>query len=95
MAQVPLQRPTDRQQLIIELVAQGLTNREIAESLGTRDTAVKNYVREIFLKVGVRSRLELALWYAEQVHQGKSFADESPSVPAETEELERRKKIAA
>ena len=66
MAQVPLQRPTDRQQLIIELVAQGLTNREIAESLGTSDTAVKNYVREIFLKVGVRSRLELALWYEEQ-----------------------------
>lgn len=81
MAQVPLQRPTDRQQLIIELVAQGLTNREIAESLGTSDTAVKNYVREIFLKVGVRSRLELALWYEEQVHQRKSFADESPSVP--------------
>ena len=78
---LPLQGPTDRQQLIIELVAQGLTNREIAESLGTSDTAVKNYVREIFLKVGVRSRLELALWYEEQVHQGKSVADESPSVP--------------
>jgi DNA-binding NarL/FixJ family response regulator len=71
MAQVPLQRPTDRQLLIIELVAQGLTNREIAESIGTSDNVVKNYVREIYLKVGVRNRIELALWYEEQVHQGK------------------------
>jgi DNA-binding NarL/FixJ family response regulator len=50
IAQVPLQRPTDRQLLIKELVAQGLTKREIAESHGISDKVVKNYVREIYLK---------------------------------------------
>jgi DNA-binding NarL/FixJ family response regulator len=64
---------------MIELVAQGLTNREIAESIGTSDNVVKNYVREIYLKVGVRNRIELALWYEEQVHQGKISPTKGPS----------------
>jgi DNA-binding NarL/FixJ family response regulator len=79
MAQVPLQRLTDRQLLIIELVAQGLTNREIAESLGTSDNVVKNYVREIYLRVRVRNRIGLALWYEEQVHEGKVSPMKGPS----------------
>jgi len=70
MAQTPLQRPTERQLLIIEQVAQGLTNREIADELGISHKVVKKYVSQIYLKVGVRNRIGLALWYEEQVHDG-------------------------
>jgi len=70
MAQMPLQRPSTRQLLIIEHVAQGLTNREIAHELGISAKVVKKYVSEIYLRVGVRNRIGLALWYEEQVHEG-------------------------
>ena len=79
MAQVPLQRPTDRQLLIMELVAQGRTNREIAHKLGISDKVVKKYVSEIYLRVGVRNRIGLALWYEEQVHERKVSPMKGPS----------------
>ena len=53
--------PRERQ--VIELVAQGLKNREVADIIGTTELVVKNYLRVIFDKLGVWSRLELALWY--------------------------------
>lgn len=70
MAHVPLQRPSERRLLIIEQVARGLTNREIAHELGISDQMVKKYVSEIYLRIGVRNRIELALWYEKQVHEG-------------------------
>jgi DNA-binding NarL/FixJ family response regulator len=70
MAQVPLQRPSERQVLIIEQVAKGLTNREIAHELGISNQMVKKYVSEIYLRVGVRNRIGLALWHEEEVHKG-------------------------
>jgi DNA-binding NarL/FixJ family response regulator len=42
-------------------------NREIARELGISHKVVKKYVSEIYLKVGVRNRVGLALWYEEQV----------------------------
>lgn len=66
-----LQRPTPRQMRVIEMVAQGLKNREIAESLGITEQVVKNYLYKIYGKIRVENRLELALWYERQVHEGK------------------------
>jgi DNA-binding CsgD family transcriptional regulator len=56
-----LTSPRDHQ--VIELVAQGLKNCEVAEIIGTTEHVVKNYLRAIFDKLGVWNRLELALWY--------------------------------
>jgi DNA-binding NarL/FixJ family response regulator len=53
---------TDRERVVTELVRRGLRNRQIAEHLGTTEEAVKNYLRRIFNKTGMGSRLELALW---------------------------------
>jgi hypothetical protein len=44
------------------LVWQGLTNREIARTIGTTEQVVKNYLRNTFDKLGVGSRLELAIY---------------------------------
>jgi len=52
-----------RERRVIELVASGLKNREVAEAIGTTDHVVKNYLRVIYDKLGLWNRVELALWY--------------------------------
>jgi len=54
---------TRREQAIIELVAQGLTNGDVAETLGTTEYVIKNCLRVIYDKLGLWNRVELALWY--------------------------------
>jgi DNA-binding CsgD family transcriptional regulator len=49
---------------VASLVWEGLTNRDIARSIGTTEQVVKNYLRNTFDKLGVWSRLELALYVA-------------------------------
>jgi len=55
--------PNDREQRVIELVAQGLKNKEVADEIGTTEHVVKNYLRVIYDKLGLWNRVELALWY--------------------------------
>jgi DNA-binding NarL/FixJ family response regulator len=55
---------TPREMNVAALVWQGMTNRNIADALGTTEQVVKNYLRTIFDKLGVWSRLELALYVA-------------------------------
>jgi len=58
----PDQRLTDREIRVSRLVWEGLTNREIATVIGTSEQVIKNYLRETFNKLGVWSRLELAMY---------------------------------
>jgi len=55
--------PSEREQRVIQLVAQGLKNREVASEIGTTEHVVKNYLRVIYDKLGLWNRVELALWY--------------------------------
>jgi DNA-binding NarL/FixJ family response regulator len=55
--------PSEREQRVIELVAAGLKNREVADAIGTTEHVVKNYLRVIYDKLGLWNRVELALWY--------------------------------
>jgi DNA-binding NarL/FixJ family response regulator len=60
----PSDRLTNKEVQVAILVWEGLTNREIAELIGTTEQVVKNYLRNTFDKLGVWSRLELALYVA-------------------------------
>ncbi|ASU77483.1 LuxR family transcriptional regulator [Actinopolyspora erythraea] len=51
---------TGRQAEISRLVAEGATNREIAGMLYVSDRTVEHHLRNVFAKLGVRSRTELA-----------------------------------
>jgi DNA-binding NarL/FixJ family response regulator len=55
--------PNEREQRVIQLVAEGLKNKEVAEVIGTTEHVVKNYLRVIYDKLGLWNRVELALWY--------------------------------
>ena len=49
--------------------AEGCKNKEIADSLGTTEHVVKNYLRLIYDKLGLWNRVELALWYEARQHE--------------------------
>ena len=65
--------PSPRQQQVIELVAQGLKNSEVADVIGTTEHVVKNHLRMIYDKLGLWNRVELALWYEARKHEGVAY----------------------
>jgi two-component system, NarL family, response regulator LiaR len=52
---------TPREQEVLQLLAQGLNNRAIAETLYVSDRTVQAHLTNIFAKMGVSSRLEAVL----------------------------------
>jgi DNA-binding CsgD family transcriptional regulator len=60
----PRDRLTPKEIQVATLVWQGLTNKDIAGVLLTSEQVVKNYLRTAFDKLGVWTRLELALYVA-------------------------------
>ena len=53
---------SEREMEIVQLVAQGYRNKEIGEKLYISEQTVKNHLHNIFDKLGVSDRLELALY---------------------------------
>lgn len=51
-----------REQQVVEFVADGLTNHEIAEKLQIREHTVKNHLFKIYEKLGISTRVELILY---------------------------------
>ena len=58
----PERELSERELEIIELVAQGLTNQEIAGSLTISKRTVDNHVSNIFTKTGAKNRVALLNW---------------------------------
>jgi len=82
---------TNREKDVVKLVAEGLSNRAIAQELGLTEHTISNYLFRIYEKLGISSRVELVLysfsnqrqplnsgWIADPVH-AKSLLG-SPSV---------------
>ncbi len=62
-SETPSKLLTTREITIIELVLRGLHNKEIASALGIKVRTVEFHVNNIFLKLGVSTRLEAAVKY--------------------------------
>ena len=60
--QVPVPRLTERELEVLKLVAQGMSNREIAEQLFISENTVKNHVRNILEKLHLHSRMEAVVY---------------------------------
>lgn len=54
---------SDREQDIIGLVAEGLSNKEISEKLFLSEGTVRNYISSILEKLALRDRTQLAVFY--------------------------------
>ncbi len=59
-----LTRLSDQERRILDLLAEGLTNRQIAERLFLAEKTVKNYVSNLLTKLGMSRRTEAAAFAA-------------------------------
>jgi len=55
---------TLRERQVLDLIAEGLTNRQIGERLGLAEKTVKNYVSELLAKLGMERRTQAAVYGA-------------------------------
>jgi len=60
----PTRRLTDQERRILELIGEGLTNRQIAERMYLAEKTVKNYVSNLLAKLGMARRTEAAAFAA-------------------------------
>jgi two-component system, NarL family, response regulator DevR len=59
-----LARLTDQERRILDLIAEGLTNRQIAEQVHLAEKTVKNYVSNLLTKLGLQRRTQAAVYAA-------------------------------
>lgn len=57
---------TEREQQVLERLAQGYTNQAIAQELGIALNTVRNYLTKIYEKLGIHSRAEAIIWARER-----------------------------
>lgn len=69
---------TERESQILVLLAEGLSNREIAAALHLSAETVKSYLRQVFAKLGLRNRVEATTF----VHRSGAFTRVQPGATA-------------
>ena len=60
---------TEQERRVLELIGEGLANRQIAERLFLAEKTVKNYVTSVLAKLGMERRTQAAAWVARRQSQ--------------------------
>lgn len=69
----PIAALTPREQEVLQLIASGSSNREIAQTLYISEKTVKNHITNLLMGLGLRDRTQAAIHYHEQVSGLKSL----------------------
>jgi DNA-binding NarL/FixJ family response regulator len=64
-----LEELTEQERRVLELIGEGLANRQIAERLFLAEKTVKNYVTSVLAKLGMERRTQAAAWVARRQSQ--------------------------
>jgi DNA-binding NarL/FixJ family response regulator len=67
----PLSGLTGQERRILELIGEGLTNRQIGERLFLAEKTVKNYVSSLLSKLGIERRVQAAVLVSEMKSSGR------------------------
>lgn len=70
---------TAQERRILDLLAEGLTNRQIGERLHLAEKTVKNYVSNVLMKLGMERRTEAAVYAARQADRIARTQGKPPS----------------
>ncbi|WP_025357314.1 response regulator transcription factor [Kutzneria albida] len=73
----PLRQLSAQQRAVLDLIGEGMTNREIAEHLFLAEKTVKNYVTQIFAKLGVQRRTQVVALATTQRRPGTRNSPQS------------------
>jgi DNA-binding CsgD family transcriptional regulator len=63
---LPASPLTPRQRDVAVLVAEGLANRQVADKLGVGLRTVESHLEEVYRRLGLNGRGDLAVWFAEE-----------------------------
>jgi len=64
----PTEDLTPSELRVVELIGEGLSNREIAERLSIAEKTVKNHITSLLAKMGLQRRTQVAAWVAARKH---------------------------
>ena len=66
----PTENLTPSEMRVLELIGEGMSNREIAERLGVAEKTVKNHITSLLAKMGLQRRTQVAAWVAARKNSG-------------------------